>query len=178
MANLRFQRGLTLIELLIAVTLAAFVLAALNSVVSLGLNAQTSGRQANELVYQGRFALDRMAARARSTAPKPLTTPPAGTPPSDGTTGDWFSVPGSLVMYCRNSTNKQLVETVVTDPGCAGGVGSAVIANNVTAFSAQLPAGAGAVDDPVATLSLTLQAAGAPTTVTLSTSVRLGGGAL
>ncbi len=173
MANRRSQQGLTLIELLIAMTLAVVILAALNSVVTLGLNAQASGRQANELVYQGRFALDRMAARARSTPPtKPLTAPSAGT------TGDWFSVPGSLVMYCLNSDNKQLVETVVTDPGCAGGVGSAVIANNVTAFSAQLPAGAGAVDDPVATLSLTLQAAGAPTTVTLSTSVRLGGGAL
>ena len=171
MANRRSQRGLTLIELLIAMTVAVFILAALNSVTTLGLNAQASGRQANELVYQGRFALDRMAARARSTAPtRPLTAPsPAGT------TGDWFSVPGSLVMYCRNSANNQLVETVVSDAGCAAG---AVIANNVTAFSAQLPAGAGPVDDPVATLSLTLQIPGAPTTVTLTTSVRLGGGAL
>src|SRR6266705_2780096 len=83
MANLRFQRGLTLIELLIAVTLAVFILAALNSVTTLGLNAQASGRQANELVYQARFALDRMAAKARSTAPKLLTTPS-----SAGTTGD------------------------------------------------------------------------------------------
>ena len=168
MANLRFQRGLTLIELLIAVTLAVVILAALNSVVSLGLNAQASGRQANELVYQARFALDRMAAKARSTAPKLLTTPS-----SAGTTGDWFS--STSTLYCLKSGN-QLVETnLVTDPGCAAG---AVIANNVTAFSAQLPAGAGPVDDPLATLSLTLQAAGAPTTVTLTTSVRLGGGAL
>src|SRR6266581_1497745 len=157
MANRRLQRGLTLIELLIAVTLAVFVLAALNSVATLGLNAQASGRQANELVYQARFALDRMAAKARGTAPKLLTTPSAGT------TGDWFSVPVPpatiATMYCFNSDNKQLVETVVTDTGCAGGVGSAVIANNVTAFSAQLPAwpGAGPVDDPVAILSLTLQ---------------------
>jgi len=165
MANLRFQRGLTLIELLIAMTVAVFILAALNSVATLGLNAKASGRQANELVYQARFALDRMAAKARSTAPKLLTTP------SPGTTGDWFSP----TLYCLNGGN-QLVETnLVTDPGCAAG---AVIANNVTAFSAQLPAGAGPVDDPVATLSLTLQVAGAPTTVTLSTSMRLGGGAL
>ncbi len=165
MANLRFQRGLTLIELLIAMTVAVFILAALNSVATLGLNAKASGRQANELVYQARFALDRMAAKARSTAPKLLTTP------SPGTTGDWFSP----TLYCLNGGN-QLVETnLVTDPGCAAG---AVIANNVTAFSAQLPAGAGPVDDPVATLSLTLQAAGAPTAVTLTTSVRLGGGAL
>src|SRR6266704_3323275 len=123
MANRRSQRGLTLIELLIAMTLAVFVLAALNSVVALGLNAQASGRQANELVYQARFALARMAAKARNTKPKPLTTPSAGT------TGDWFSVPvlpaTTATMYCRNSANNQLVETVVTDTGCAGGVGSA-----------------------------------------------------
>ena len=166
MANLRFQRGLTLIELLIAMTLAVFILAALNSVATLGLNAQASGRQANELVYQARFALDRMAAKALSTAPKLLTTP------SPGTTGDWFS--STSTLYCLNGGN-QLVETnLVTYPGCTAG---AVIANNVTAFSAQLPAGAGPVDDPMATLSLTLQTAGAPA-VTLSTSVRLGGGAL
>ncbi len=160
MANRRSQRGLTLIELLIAIVIAVFVLAALNSVATLGLNAQASGRQTNELVYQARFALDRMAAKARSTAPKLLTTP------LSGTTGNWFSP----TLYCLNGN--QLVETVTY---CSGG---AVIANNVTAFSAQLPAGAGPVDDPVATLSLTLQIPGAPTTVTLTTSVRLGGGAL
>ena len=164
MANRRSQRGLTLIELLIAMTLAVFVLAALDSVVKLGLQAQASGRQANELVYQARFALDRIAAKARSTAPKLLITP------FPGTTGDWFSP----TLYCLDSGNR-LVETTVTDTGCTAG---AVIANNVTAFSAQLPAGAGPVDDPVATLSLTLQTPGAPAALTLTTSVRLGGGAL
>ena len=155
------------VELLIAIVIAVFVLAALNSVTTLGLNAQASGRQANELVYQARFALDRMAAKARSTPPKLLTTP------SLDTTGNWFSTATPPAMYCRSSDNR-LRETVDTDTGCAGG---AVIANNVTAFSAQLPAGAGPVDDPVATLSLTLQT-GAPATLTLTTSVRLGGGAL
>src|SRR6266700_3732710 len=164
MANRRSQQGLTLIELLIAIVIAVAVLAALNSVVTLGLNAQASGRQANELVYQARFALDRMAVKARSTAPTLLTTP------SPGTSGNWFSP----TLYCLNGGN-QLVETVVTDTGCTAG---AVIANNVTAFSAQPQAGAGPADDPVATLSLTLQAAGAPTTVTLNASVRLGGGTL
>jgi len=164
MANLRFQRGLTLIELLIAMTLAVFILAALNSVATLGLNAQASGRQTNELVYQARFALDRMAAKARGTKPKLLTTP------SPGSTGDWFFSPTSNTLYCLNGN--QLIETVTY---CTAG---AVIANNVTAFSAQLPAGTGPLDDPVATLSLTLQIPGAPTTVTLTTSVRLGGGAL
>ena len=81
----RAQSGMTLVELLIAVTLGAIALAALNSVVSLGLQAQVTGRQQNELVYQGRFALERMVDRARGVAPKLLTAPAAGT------TGDWFA---------------------------------------------------------------------------------------
>jgi prepilin-type N-terminal cleavage/methylation domain-containing protein len=164
MVNRRPQRGLTLIELLFAMALAAFVVAGLNSVLTLGLQAQASGRQANELVYQARFALDRMAAKARSTAPRLVSAAPSGT------TGDWFSP----AMYCLNASNS-LVETIVSDTGCTAG---AAIANNVTAFSAQLPAGAGPVDRPSASLSLTLQTAGAPAAVTLSASVRLGGGAL
>jgi prepilin-type N-terminal cleavage/methylation domain-containing protein len=164
MANRHSQRGLTVIELLVAITIAAFILAALNSVVALGLQAQVSGRQANDSVYRARFALDRMAAKARGTAPKLLSAPPPDT------TGDWFSP----TVYCLR-VGKRLVETVVSDTGCSGG---AVIANDVFAFSAQLPADAGPVDEPSATLSLTLQADGAPAAVTLSTRVRLGGGAL
>ena len=158
------QAGMTLIELLIAVAVGAIVLAALNSVVSLGLQAQASGRQGNELIYQARFALERMITTARSVPPKLLATPAADT------TGNWFSP----VMYCRNGSN-QLIETKTTDPACTG---TTVIAYNVTAFSAQLPAGAGLLDEPVATLSLTLAQSAAPQTVTLSTSVRLGGGTL
>jgi prepilin-type N-terminal cleavage/methylation domain-containing protein len=164
MANRRLQRGLTLIELLLAMTVAALVFAALDSIVMVGLQAHASSRQANELVYQTRFALDKMAAKARSATPKLLATPlPA-------TTGDWFSP----IMYCLNSGNR-LVQTVVSDTSCTGGE---VIANNVTAFSAQLPAGAGPVDDPAVILSLTLQSDKALAAVTLTTSVRLGGGAL
>jgi prepilin-type N-terminal cleavage/methylation domain-containing protein len=164
MTSPRSQRGLTLVELLLAMCIAAIVLGALDSLVMLALRAKSSGRQANELVYQGRFALDRMAATARSTAPKVLSTPPAGT------TGDWFSP----TMYCLKGGNR-LVETTFSDHSCTG---AAVIANDVVAFSAQLPSGAGAADDPVATLSLTLQSADAPQIVTLTTSIRLGGGAL
>jgi prepilin-type N-terminal cleavage/methylation domain-containing protein len=163
MTNRRFQRGLTLIELLLAMTVAALVFAALDSIVMLGLQAQASSRQANELVYQARFALDKMAAKARSTAPKLLATP------LPGTTGDWFSP----TMYCLNSN--RLLDTVVWDTTCTRGD---VIANNVIAFFAQLPAGRGPVDEPAVTLSLTLQTGTAPAQVTLTTSVRLGGGAL
>lgn len=155
------QSGLTLLELLIAVAIGALVLAALHSVVSLGLQAQSAGGQANELLYQAQFALERMADKARSTAPKLLTAPAANT------TGDWFAP----VMYCRNAGN-QLVETTTADAACAG---ATVIAANVTAFSATLPPGAGPVDKPVGVLSLTLTHSAAAQPVTLATSVRLGG---
>jgi prepilin-type N-terminal cleavage/methylation domain-containing protein len=157
------EHGFTLIELLLAMIIAALVLGALDSMLSLALRSQTTGREGNELVYQGRFALDRMAAKARSTAPKFLSTPAAGT------SGDWFSP----VMYCLKGGNR-LVETVVSDTSCTG---AAVIASDVVAFSAQLPASAGLMDDPVGILALTLQSADSGP-VTFKTSIRLGGGEL
>ncbi len=155
---------MTLFELLIAVAIGAIVLAALNSVVSLGLQAQAAGRQGNELVFQARFALERVITTARSVPPKLLATPTAGT------TGNWFSP----VMYCLNGSS-QLIETTTADNGCTG---TTAIAGNVTAFSAQLVSSAGPVDRPAGTLSLTLATSAVPQPVTLSTSVRLGGGTL
>ena len=158
------QAGMTLIDLMVAVAIGAMVLAGLNSVVSLGLKAQVVGRQRNELVFQARFALERMITTARGAAPHLLATPTAGT------TGNWFSP----VMYCLNGSG-QLIETTTADTGCTG---ATAIAGNVSAFAAALPPGAGPLDEPVATLSLTLVDSAAPQTVTLSTSVRLGGGTL
>ena len=160
------QRGLTLIELLMATAIGAIMLAGLNGLVKLGLDAQTAGRGSNELAYQGRFALERITARARATVPKTLT------PPAAGTSGDWFAPTGCLgaacVMYCRNAAN-QLIETTKDDVAC--NIGTTVLARNVTDFAATLPASA---VRPAAVLSLTL--ADAVNTVTLSSSVRLGGG--
>src|SRR5260370_36311892 len=98
MVNRRPQRGLTLIELLFAVALAAFVVAGLNSVLTLGLQAQASGRQANELVHQARFALDSMAAEARNTAPRLLSAPPSRT----------TRHPFSPAMHCLNPANSSV----------------------------------------------------------------------
>ena len=70
------SRGLTLIELVIALAIGALVLASLNSVVALGVQAQASGRSANELAYQGRFALERMTAKARGATPPPADRAP------------------------------------------------------------------------------------------------------
>jgi len=153
------MKGFTLIEVMIAVLMAAIVVAALDSVLLTALEARSSGRQSNELVYQGRFALERMVATARAAAPAALSTPPAGT------TGNWFAP----TLYCLNGA-KQLIESTTADATCGG---ATVLADNVVAFSAQ-PGGSGAVDDPVGVLALTLQGAGQP--ITLTSAVRLGGG--
>jgi hypothetical protein len=75
-------------------------------------------------------------------------------------------------MYCVKGGNR-LVETTVSDTSCTG---SNTIASNVVAISAQLPGGAGPVDDPVGTITLTLQSG--PASVVLSRTFRLGGGTL
>jgi len=169
---------MTLIELLIAVALSTIVFAALASVVSLGLKAQVTGRQQNEITYQGRFALERMVDRARSVTPNKLLTDPI-----TGTTGDWFAPTGCVgaacVMFCRNAGN-QLIETTTADVTCTG---TTVIASNVTAFSAArvasvtiTPASVG--PKPTGSLTLTLTHSNAPQPITLTSSVRLGGGTL
>ncbi len=163
-STLRSQAGLTLIELVIAVAIGAIVLAALDSVVSLGLRSQAAGTRANDLLYNGHFALDRIVDAARSVAPQLLTAPAADS------TGNWFAP----AKFCRNPGN-QLIETTTADTTCSGAV---VIAYNVTAFSAQLPPGAGAVDKAAGVLSLTLTHSGAAAPLTLTTTVRLGGGIL
>jgi hypothetical protein len=154
---------MTLVELTLAVLMSTIILAALNSLVKLGLQAQTVGRSANELRYQGRFALERMVSAAGAVAPKMLSAPAAGT------TGNWFAP----TMFCRSAKN-ELIETTATDTGCSG---IRAIATGVTAFSAQLPAAPGPADSALARFSLTLTSAtDSRQSVTLSGTARLGGG--
>lgn len=173
---LRIPAGMTLIELVAALAIGALVLAGLRSVVSLGVRAQAEGGQSNELLYQGQFALRRMVDKARNTAPKVLATPAAGT------TDTWFAP----AKFCRNASS-ELIETTTTDANCTNcnvctidNPGASVIATNVTTFTAAVPlqSASGPVDKPVAVLSLTLAHSAAAQAVTLTTSVRLGGGTL
>ena len=165
------QEGMTLIELVLAMAVSAILMAALNGVVKLGLDAQAAGRGSNELAYQGRFALERITDRARSLTPKELTSVSANT------TGNWFAPTGctgaACVMYCRNANN-QLIETITTDSACTG---TTVIANNVSAFSATLPTSLGAVDKSIAEINITLSDAN-NNSINYIANIRLGGGAL
>ncbi len=155
------QTGITLIELVLATAISAILLVSINSLTKLGLDAQSAGRGNNELAFQGRFALERITDKARVTAPAVLATP------ATNTTGTWFAP----AMFCRNANN-QLIETTTADTTCTG---TSVIASNVSAFSATLPADMGAVDRSLAVVSLTLADA-ANNSVSLSSSIRLGGG--
>lgn len=157
------QRGITLIELVLAVAISAIIMAALNGLVKLGLDAQAAGRGANELAYQGRFTLERITDKASATSPKELNTP------ATNSTGTWFDP----TMYCRNASN-QLIETTTTDTACTG---TTIIASNVSAFSAALPASMGAVDRSIAQISITLSDAN-NNTASFTSYVRLGGGSL
>ena len=171
MRSLRSQRGITLIELVLAAAIGTLLLASLSSTVKLGMDTQSTVRERNELAYQGNFALQTILNKARVTSPKELTTP------ASGTSGDWFAPTGcsgsACLMYCRNTSSQTLIETTTTDTGCTG---SKIVARGVTQFSAQLPSGAGAVDRNAGNISITLS--NNNTTLTVSTMVRLGGGTL
>lgn len=159
------QHGLTLVELVFAIGIASLIFAALTSLVSLGFQARAAGVAANEQVYAASFALERVVSRTRAAAIKPLVGSPVDN------TGDWLAP----VMFCRPAGLARLIETTVTDDTCASGV---VIAERVTAFSAQLAPSTRAVDTPVIAISLTVESASTPQPVTVTARARLGGGTL
>lgn len=162
------QCGLGLVELLVATALASILLGTLFGVTLSGLGSQTFSRERNEMVYQARFALDSIVARAR------LTTPPAvalAIPPARST-GSWFSP----TMYCLKTSTRQLIETTTADSACTG---TRVIAENVVEFSAQPLAASGLLDPPAVTVALTVSNPGGSQMMPpLSAVVRLGGGTL
>jgi prepilin-type N-terminal cleavage/methylation domain-containing protein len=158
----RAQRGMTLVEVLVASAIGALLLAALAQVARLGEQVRAPLRDSGEALYQGKFAMQRINAAADAAAPAALLTPAAKT------SGNWFGT----VMFCVNTAGS-LVETVPTDSACTG---STVIAERVSAFSVAVPATAGASDGEVAEVSLTLTGPDGGGAITLGERMRLGGG--
>lgn len=156
------ERGLSLIELLIASAVGAMLLAALSSVARQGVLSRTQTRDASETVYQARFVLQRVAIAAKGTTPRALL------PPAANSSGDWFSP----AYFCVNGAGA-LVETITSDTGCTG---TQVIAERVSSFSATTPAGAGALESVTAVVAVTLRGPGGSAPLTLSERIRLGGG--
>lgn len=156
------QRGMTLVELLIASAIAAALLAAVAQVARLGEQARTPLHDTGEALYQGKFAMQRVSLAAAATAPAAVLTPAANS------SGNWFGT----VMFCVN-TASSLIETTTTDTGCTG---STVIAERVSAFTVAVPATAGGSDGEVADVSLSLSGPGGGGAVAVSERMRLGGG--
>ncbi len=156
------QRGITLVELLIATAIGALLLAGLSSVARQGLLSRALVRDSSEAVYQARFALQRVASTAKSTAPHTLL------PPAANTSGNWFDP----AYFCVNAASA-LIETITTDTACSG---TQVIAERVNSFNATLPVGAGALESVTAVVAVTVNVPGnAP--LTFNERLRLGGGA-
>jgi prepilin-type N-terminal cleavage/methylation domain-containing protein len=61
------QNGLSLIELLIAVTIAGFLIAGMQGLVGIALDAESSTRARNDSLQQGRFAMQLMVKSVRMT---------------------------------------------------------------------------------------------------------------
>lgn len=159
---LRHDRGFTLFELLIATAIGALLLAGLSTVAREGVLSRAQTRDTSEAVYQARFALERVSAAAKGTAPHSLLAPAVNT------SGGWFDP----AYFCVNAAGA-LIETTTTDTGCTG---SQVIAERVSSFSATMPSGASALDAMAAVVAVTLTVPGSGGTLTLSERVRLGGG--
>ncbi len=159
----RAQHGMSLLELLVAMAIAAVIMVPLAAMVRNALDAQTLTRERNDLAQQARFALRRMAAAVQATPSSRTLAAKAA-----NTTGDWLSP----LAYCLNASAR-LIETTPADAACSG---TTVIADHVGAFSVQTYA-AGPNAAPVIEIQLTLSATAAGS-IALTAHTRLGGGTL
>lgn len=147
----RQARGISLVELLLALAVAAIVLAPLAGLLRTGAAASSVAADRVALERDADFALERIAARVRATAPVLLA------PQSDSTSsGSWFSV-------TFQSGGGKLTES--------GSGTTRVLAENVTAFSITAPTVL--TGQQLVQASLTLSRGDASTTHTAT--VRLGG---
>jgi len=149
-------------ELLIALALAALLAAPLGAAVLNALKAQPIASDTNDVAQQAQFALQRMEAAVRRTAPHTLAAKAAGT------TAGWLAP----VAFCLNGS-AQLIETTPADTTCSG---TRVIADTVSAFSVQSFT-AGAVAGQLIEIALTLTGATGQS-IALTSRTRLGGGTL
>ena len=156
------QRGLTLVEVLVAMAIAAVVIVPLARAMRDALTAQTVGTEINDVSQQARFAMQRMVAAVQRTAPHTLSAKSATT------TADWLDV-----TFCLNGSG-QIIETTSLDLLCA--LSSTVVADRVTTFSVQTYA-AGANAQTVIEIQLTITGAGGQR-ADLTSHTRLGGGTL
>jgi prepilin-type N-terminal cleavage/methylation domain-containing protein len=125
------QRGLTLLELLLALALGALLMTAVLPLLNGAMAAATdpSTTDQPDLDRQAAFALDRIALAVRATAPTTLTTPIGlidillPTAPDTTTSGRWFA-PSTFQLYGTTLMEKRDGDSVLH-----------VLADSVSSFS-------------------------------------------
>lgn len=122
------QRGITLVEVLVAMAIAAIVLLPLTEMLGAGMHSARIVRSALDTNADARFAIDRIAARA--AAATSATPPPAANASSADIAAAWLAP----VRYTLAGGN--LVET---DSG-VWPARSSTIATNVTSLQLDAPA--------------------------------------
>ncbi len=128
----QYQVGMTLIEILIALALAAVLMAGISAAISQGLQAKAYAHSANEMAYSARFAMSRIMANVRAannSSAVTVTTSPASLTIIAGST---------IYNYALNATN-QLVETATVGTTVTSSVLADYVVSNavpiVSAFS-------------------------------------------
>jgi Tfp pilus assembly protein FimT len=155
------QSGLMLVELLIVVAIAAMLAAPLGAMVLNALDARSVAGDTNDVAQQAQFAMQRMEAAVRRTAP-----------PLAAVAADMLSP----VAYCLRASDKSLRETKPADITSCSSDTAPVIADGVTAFGLQ-PFSAVVGVAPVIVIQLTVTGATGQS-ISLTSRTRLGGGTL
>lgn len=151
------ERGLSLVEVLIALAIAAMLMAPLAALFDGAADSAVSGKAALELDADARFAVERIAARAAAAEFPSL--PPEGADVPDPST--W------LAPFSYKQDGADLVET----EGKGKEARSGTVATRVEQF--KLTAPDFATGQPLVKIELTLAAEGSRASVTRT--VRLGG---
>src|SRR5450759_507968 len=108
------QSGLTLMELLIALAIAALLVAPLAAAVLNALKAQSVASDTNDVAQQAQFSMQRMEAAVRRTPASHILAPKAA-----GTSADWLAPVGlAPVTFCLGA-NERLIETTPADTACS-----------------------------------------------------------
>lgn len=131
----RRQHGVTLVELLMALAIAALVLAPLATMLETSVRASTGNAGRAALEQDLRFALDRIGAEVRASARKPLT--PQNTALADS--GGWFD----RSRFRINASNQLIevrdgIDNVVADSVSAFGISARTVGVDATIIEANL----------------------------------------
>lgn len=150
-SNRLLQRGISLVEVLVAMVISTLIMVALAKTIDVALKAQTATREENDLRARSQFALNRISTTIMNATYQEL---PDKT--DDTTSGSWLSPTYAL-------SNGSVIES--------DSAGSRIIATDVSAFSITAPpVNAGR---PYIVVSMTLS--GTNTQLTSSTTARVGG---